>query len=259
MAAASAFQGFRALPSWHAARVGDEVMSPFSKRSVAALWSFFISTALSPLLLGACGNATTGATDAGRPSADAEILDMGTQLPDGSPDVVAHDGSSSEASEGDPGCTGATPACHGSSANGCCTHDPVDASCVNGQWVCGTALPPGCDGIFCGTPACEPTAPTSGTPCNLNGPNYVCSYEQGCEQCECSSPAGSPLWSCTSVCADGGAAPCSLAAPEAGSGCSQDGIVCNYTSGDDAQACTCQAASGWSCGPMPYPDGGVAH
>jgi hypothetical protein len=60
-------------------------------------------------------------------------------------------GSSGAGSGSDAGgCTGSTPACFGSDVNACCGQDPAgEATCVGGQWMCGSAAAPGCNGTSC--------------------------------------------------------------------------------------------------------------
>jgi hypothetical protein len=50
----------------------------------------------------------------------------------------------------DAGCSGTAPNCFGNDVQMCCGQDPAGpASCVGGQWLCGTAPAPGCNGTSC--------------------------------------------------------------------------------------------------------------
>jgi hypothetical protein len=47
-------------------------------------------------------------------------------------------------------CTGQAPLCFGNDVTHCCGNDPAgSASCNGGEWMCGSALAPGCNGSSC--------------------------------------------------------------------------------------------------------------
>jgi hypothetical protein len=64
------------------------------------------------------------------------------------------------------GCKGPVPSCYGSDLASCCSQQPASsAACENGQWLCGPAGAPGCNGASCvhsadGGLACIGTPPS---------------------------------------------------------------------------------------------------
>jgi hypothetical protein len=76
--------------------------------------------------------------------------------------VVACGGAGSSTIDQTANCTGSAPFCYGSDLQSCCGGDPAgNATCQGGQWTCGRAGAPGCNGTSCTsvTDDCIGTAP----------------------------------------------------------------------------------------------------
>lgn len=59
-----------------------------------------------------------------------------------------------QSTDGGGTCSGAAPNCFGGDSSACCGQDPSGvASCVGGQWMCGAAPAPGCNGTSCILPS----------------------------------------------------------------------------------------------------------
>jgi hypothetical protein len=132
-------------------------------------------------------------------------------------------------------------------------------SCMPVDWVCeyGDAPNPYCNFLekcygqlggwsnqalplaLCGTGVCPPSYAVAlgGQPCSVQ--NLDCAYPEG--QCTCGrkDDAGVLVWSCFSP------AGCPEPRPRIGSGCTQDGLLCDYgaCAGGVAEKCTAQL--GW--------------
>jgi hypothetical protein len=79
---------------------------------------------------------------------------------------------------GSLGCMGTAPDCYGTSLQSCCGQDPSGpASCQGGQWMCGGAGAPGCDGRRC---VIVDSGPDSSTACVGSAPNCFGNDAQGC-------------------------------------------------------------------------------
>lgn len=64
-------------------------------------------------------------------------------------DSAVYDASGDASSDAST-CTGSAPLCFGNDATRCCGNDPAgSATCSNGQWLCGSAPAPGCNGVSC--------------------------------------------------------------------------------------------------------------
>lgn len=132
--------------------------------------------------------------------------------------VAACGGSSSNPLAQGGGCSGTAPRCYGSDLDTCCSTQPTgNATCENGEWVCGPAGAPGCNGASCVASA------DGGTGCIGTPPEC---YGNDLQSCCSQDPAGPATceggqWRC------GGAA-----AP----GCS-------------GTSCVSQTAGPFACGP----------
>jgi hypothetical protein len=141
--------------------------------------------------------------------------------------------------------------CSYGSAEGC----GGQCDCQNGSWTCfSNPCPPG---------PCPPSAPPSGSICQGVGASCFFPVDSGCgyEECDC-DPSGT--WGCyQGSCVDEGppdagppfdaslfdAGPCPVGEPGANQACPEDGLVCSYFNGCQAN-CLC-TSTGWVCANEP--------
>jgi hypothetical protein len=136
--------------------------------------------------------------------------------------------------------------CGYGSAEGC----GEQCDCQNGAWQCFTDP--------CPPPQCPPSAPPDQSVCSSIGSSCFFPINSGCgsEECDC-DPSGT--WSCyPSECADAGpptdagifdSGPCPIGEPGPSAACPEDGLVCSYFNGCEAN-CLC-TSTGWVCANEP--------
>ena len=127
--------------------------------------------------------------------------------------------------------------------------------CQNGSWQCFSDP--------CPPPVCPPSAPPNQSLCSSIGATCFFPVDSGCgyEQCDC-DPSGT--WGCSEgSCVDEGppdagpptdagifdAGPCPAGEPGANAPCPEDGLVCSYFNGCQAN-CLC-TSTGWVCANEP--------
>jgi hypothetical protein len=118
------------------------------------------------------------------------------QLPDGG--NPGDDGGSGS-------CSGSAPLCFGSNAQMCCGNDPAGtAVCHGGQWTCGGAPAPGCNGTSClahdAGPPLDGSSGTDGSSGGCVGTAPLC-FGSDVQMCCGNDPAGSAVcqggqWTC---------------------------------------------------------------
>jgi hypothetical protein len=114
--------------------------------------------------------------------------------------VAACGGSSSNPFAQGGGCKGTAPSCYGDDLGSCCSQNPTgSATCENGEWMCGPAGAPGCNGASC------VESPDSGLNCIGTPPNCYGSDVQSCCSQDPSGPATCEggQWRCGSAVAPG--------------------------------------------------------
>jgi hypothetical protein len=129
------------------------------------LTSFTRATLLLSLAIGlgaagssvvACGSddGTTTCTGAQPMCASGCSASTGASCVDGEwqacPDAIVACPSDAGQTDGGGACSGDAPSCFGNDTSSCCGQDPAGtAVCTDGQWLCGGAAAPGCDGTSC--------------------------------------------------------------------------------------------------------------
>jgi hypothetical protein len=168
-------------------------------------------------------------------------------------------------------CTGTAPNCFGNDVQGCCGQDPAgQATCQSGQWMCGSAVAPGCNGKSCLSQldsggAMDSQSQDGSSGCTGQAPNCFGNNQQ---QCCGQDPAGPATcvgsnWMCGAAGAPGcNGTNCLLQ----GDGSGNDGsATCIGQApncfGNDIQTCCGQDPSGvatcqggmWMCGSAAAP------
>jgi hypothetical protein len=196
---------------------------------------------------GSSGGTTNGTHDA---SANGGGVDDAS---DGSSKETDAKGSHDASREAMGGCAGTAPNCFGNDLASCCGQDPSGpATCSGGEWMCGTAVAPGCNGESCSAPEdgggpCPATLPADGTACSIS--QLACEYgTDPALECDTVVTCAGGAWTTTQTPFAGGfctttsapACPASVADVSQGSTCGGAFLQCDYP---DAR-CECACPEG---------------